>query len=178
MTNKLYSMELIREANVSFPSNLRYEEPLFVYPLFLYVRKVYLLKEDLYIYYRRPGSIVTSEVGNKLLNHPTVQLMLLEDLMNRGELFAEYKDAIEIHFLWSFYCETRIFSARHGVAIPLEYFQGMQKTCRSLFPNWRNNSYMVKEGNSVWPVLESIDKEISTQAELNSLVREVYELLG
>ena len=178
ITNKLYSMDLIREAQVSFPPNLRYEEPLFVYPLFLYAKRVYLLKEDLYIYYRRPGSIVTSEVGDKLLNHPTVQLMLLENLMKRTKLFAEFKNAIEIQFLWSFYCETLMFAGKHGAMLPLEYFQGMQKTCRSVFPNWRNNSYMVRDNNPVWPVLETIDMNISSQGQLNGLVKEVYELLG
>lgn len=178
ITNKLYSMSLVRKADVYFPANLRYEEPLFVYPLFLYAKKVYILEENLYIYYRRTGSIVTSEVGNKLINHPTVQLMLLEELMRRGSLFYEYKEAIEIYFLWSFYCETLIFSRRHGKMIPLEYFKGMQKTCRRFFPDWRNNSYIVKEDNPTWSVLESIDKEISSQEELMELIEEAYILLG
>ncbi len=178
ITNKLYSMKLIREANVAFPVNLRYEEPLFVYPLFLYAKRVYLLKEDLYIYYRRPGSIVTSEVGHKLLNHPTVQLMLLENLLAREDLFYEYKDAIELHFLWSFYCETLIFAGKHGSMLPLDYFNGMQRTCRGIFPNWRNNKYIVKNGNPAWPVLETIDKDILSQVELDRLIEEVCALLG
>ena len=104
--------------------------------------------------------------------------MLLEDLMSREELFTKYKDAIEIYFLWSFYCETLIFSKKHCALLPLEYFQEMQRICRRAFPDWRNNNYMVREGNKVWPVLETIDKEISSQAELNALVSEAYELLG
>ena len=105
ITNKFYSMDLIKRAGVSFPENLRYEEPLFVYPLFLYADRVRLLNDELYYYYRRPGSIVTSEVGKRLLDHPQVQLMLLEDIIKRQELFARVHNAIEIHFWWSFYCD-------------------------------------------------------------------------
>ena len=75
-------MDLIRKAE-GFSENLRYEEPLFVYPMFVYARNVYILKEELYIYNRRQGSIVTSEVRKKLLDHPTVQLMLLEELVKK-----------------------------------------------------------------------------------------------
>lgn len=177
-TNKLYKMALIQEANVKFPAHVKYEEPLFVYPLFLYAKKIYLLNEELYYYYLREGSIVTSEIGKKILDHPNVQLMLLEYLLSRKQLFNEYKDIIEIYFLWTFYCETINFAGAHPDAyIPLDFFDHMQKVCITFFSNWRSNPfiYMIPEGGQT--ILSSITRQFESQQELNSYIREVKDLI-
>ncbi len=178
ITNKLYKMDLVREANVFFPENLRYEEPLFVYPLFLYAKRVFLLRDELYIYHRRQGSIVTSEVGRKLLDHPTVQLMLLEELMKKRNLYDEYKDAIEIYFLWSFYCETLKFAGIHkGAYLPLDYFKQMQNVCLQFCGNWKENPLLGKNQGAVWDILESITENIGTQGQLNDLIEKAAKYL-
>lgn len=177
-TNKLYKMSLIHEAEVKFPAHVKYEEPLFVYPLFLYARKIYLLNEELYYYYLREGSIVTSEIGKKILDHPNVQLMLLEYLLARQSLFNEYRDIIEIYFLWTFYCETISFAgARPDAFIPLDFFCHMQKICITFFSDWQNNPYisMIPEGGKT--ILSSITRQFESQQELNSYIIEVKDLI-
>lgn len=176
--NKFYRMELVRGVNSQFPPLVRYEEPLFVFPLFLYARNIFLLDEELYLYYRRPNSIISSEVDKHILDHPYVQLMLLENIMNRGEIFNQNFDAIELYFLWSFYCETLLFAARTEKSkLPLDFFLQMQEVCRAFFRNWRDNKYIVKENNKAWSVLETIDKNIKTQEEVNELVTYAFEEL-
>ena len=177
-TNKFYRMALIHKAQVKFPAHVKYEEPLFVYPLFLYAKKIYLLNEDLYYYYLREGSIVTSEIGKKILDHPNVQLMLLEYLLSRQQLFNEYRDIIEIYFLWTFYCETISFAGAHTDAfIPLEFFSHMQKVCITFFSNWIENPYisMIPEGGQT--ILSSITRQFKSQQELNSYIQEVKDLI-
>lgn len=177
-TNKFYKMDLILEAGVKFPAHVKYEEPLFVYPLFLYAHKIYLLNEELYYYYLREGSIVTSEIGKKILDHPSVQLMLLEYLLDRQSLFDEYRDIIEIYFLWTFYCETINFAgARPDAFIPLDFFNHMQKICVTFFSDWQNNPYisMIPEGGKT--ILSSITRQFESQQELNSYIIEVKDLI-
>ncbi|MCR4788555.1 MAG: glycosyltransferase [Lachnospiraceae bacterium] len=170
-TNKFYNIETIREARVAFPTGLRYEEPLFVYPLFLYADRVMLLNEDFYLYYFRQGSMVTSQLGKKLLDHPRVQLMLLEYLMERADLFSTYKDIIEIYFLWSFYCETLSFAAGYADAyLPLEFFAYMQEVCRAFFPEWRKNPHIGMIPKEAVKALDMIDTGFESQDKLDEFI--------
>lgn len=171
-TNKLYRLSLVKNAGVRFAENMVYEEPLFVYPLFLYAKRVYIYEAGLYYYYLHEGSIVTSKIGKRILDHPNVQLQLLFDLMDRGSLYEEYRDVIGCYFLWSFYCETFIFAAQHtDAAIPLEYAQLMQKICRVNFPDWRENKFVAQVSEPVKEFLNTIEKDINTQEEVTELVR-------
>lgn len=175
-TNKFYSMELIRKTGVQFAEHVVYEEPLFVYPQFLYVERIYFCEDGLYNYYLHPGSIVTSKIGKMLLDHPKVQLMVLEDCMRRQELFAEYKDVIMCYFLWSYYCETLFFTAENkGAVLPLEYFREMQVICRKLCPDWRDNPQIKRTNDSTKALLETINRDFKTQDELNAFVLDLQE---
>ncbi len=177
-TNKLYRTSLIHEVGARFPEIVRYEEPLFVYPLFLYAKSVFLLDEDLYIYRFREGSTVTSSLGKRVLEHPQVQLMLLEDCMARGDVFIEYRDIIAIYFLWSFYCETISYCGNYKNAVlPLDYFAGMQKICREIFPGWRQNPYIWKIPKGGMIILESIDRSFDSQKDLDYFVEESKALI-
>ena len=98
-TNKFMRREIIQLSGAKFPARAKYEEPLFIYPLFFYANRIYLLNADLYLYYFRPNSMVTSELGKKLLDHPKVQLMLLEYFLSRPDICTEYKDVFEIYFM-------------------------------------------------------------------------------
>lgn len=177
-TNKLYRLELVKEAQVQFPSHCKYEEPLFVYPLFLYARSIYLANREYYLYYFREGSTVTSQIGKRVLDHPKVQLMLLEYLLARKVLFEEYRDVIEIYFLWTFYCETISFAGNYpGAVIPLEYFQYMQEICKSFFGDWKNNPLIAMLPEEGKELLESLSYSFSSQKELNEYIYSVKDLI-
>ncbi len=167
-TNKFIKKELISKAGPKFPARAKYEEPLFIYPLFLYARRVYKLNSDLYHYYFRDGSMITSELGKKLLDHPKVQLMLLEYCMAQGQIYEKYRDIIELYFFWSFYLETISYAGTYNDAfIPLEYFEFMQNVCRNLCRNWKSNPYIEMLPKSGIKALESIERQFNDQAELN-----------
>ena len=170
-TNKFYNTEFVKTANVRFAEKSVYEEPLFVYPLFLYAHRVYLCEEAFYLYYLHAGSIVTSQIGPRILDHPKVQLMLLEDCMKRHELYEEYRDVIECYFLWTYYCETLLFASENmGAVVPIEYFKEMQSICRRLFPNWQENQYIQRLNNKVKKLMSTMDQVYSSQEEVNILI--------
>jgi glycosyltransferase involved in cell wall biosynthesis len=170
-TNKFMRFDLILEADVRFPARVKYEEPLFIYPLFLYAKRVYLLNRELYYYRFRPGSTVTSQLGKKLLDHPKVQLLLLEYCLKRPVLYEEYKDAFEFYFLWSFYLETICFAGRSSEAyLPLGYFEYMQLVCTRYFADWKEN-YMVKQlPERAKNALESMYTKFEDQEQLNAFL--------
>lgn len=169
--NKFYNLDFIKKCEVRFAEDVVYEEPLFVYPLFLYAKKIYLCEEGLYKYHLHPNSIVTSQIGKKILDHPKVQLLVLEDCMKRSELYAEYKDVIACYFLWSFYCETLLFAAEHEEAfVPIEYFNNMQEICMKLFPDWENNSQLKNVDKSTNKLLKSLNYKFASQGNLEDYI--------
>ena len=112
------------------------------------------------------------------MDHPNVQLMLLEYCLARKELFEEYKDIIEIYFLWSFYCETISFAgANIDAFIPLEYFANMQSICKSIFPNWRSNPHLSMVPDKGIEILESIEHKFDSQKELNQYIYDVKDYI-
>ena len=170
-TNKFIRRNIIQLSGAKFPARTKYEEPLFIYPLFLYANRIYLLNADLYLYYFRPNSMVTSELGEKLLDHPKVQLMLLEYFLSRSDICIEYKDVFEIYFLWSFFLETISFAGNNkDVVLPVEYFRYMQEVCKNFCGNWRNNPLIYMIPKDARKALESIDRNFMSQKELNEFV--------
>ena len=171
-TNKFIRRDLILKAEAKFPERRRYEEPLFIYPLFLYATRVLLLNLDLYFYYFRPNSIVTSELGKKLLDHPSVQLMLMEYCLARQDIYNEYKDVIDFYFLWSFYLETICFAGEENTSISLEYFEFMQNVCKKLCGEWRMNPMIQRIPKAGIGVLESIGTHFENQEQLDRFIIE------
>lgn len=170
-TNKIYRLDLVIKAEAKFAEHCVYEEPLFVYPCFLYAERISLITEPLYIYYFHENSTVTSTIGKRLLDHPRVQLELLEYCMNHQDLYVENKDSIELYFLWSYYCETISFASQQPDAkLPLDYFTGMQHVCKTVFPDWRKNPLMKRIPQEVHHVLESIDNHFISQRELDGFI--------
>ncbi|MCR5674238.1 MAG: glycosyltransferase [Lachnospiraceae bacterium] len=170
-TNKFYRTKLVKDAGVRFAEHMVYEEPLFVYPLFLYANRVYLYKEGLYIYHLHEGSVVTSRLGRQLMDHPRVQLMLLYDCMKRTDLYAEYSDVIACYFLWTYYCETILFAGEQTDAvIPLDVLNEMQRVCLTLYPQWRDNPQIRLVDRETRNLLATMEHRFETQEELNRFI--------
>ena len=122
------------------------------------------------------GSTITSAIGNRLYDHPRVQLELLEYCMNHTEIYNEYRDVIGLYFLWSYYLETLCFAAENKNAfLSLEYYVGMQKVCRTFFPDWRSNPLIRQVPDNIFHAFESIDIDLESQEDLNRLIISVSD---
>ncbi len=176
--NKLYLLSLVIETGVKFAEHVVYEEPLFVYPLFLYAKRITLITDPLYIYHIHDNSTVTSQIGKRLLDHPQVQLLTLEDCMRRPKLFNTYRAVIGIYFIWSYYCETLCFAAQHkDASLSLVYFSEMQKICKTLFPDYESFPLYNSLTTNVKKAFETLSEEITSQQELDQLVQRVFSQL-
>ena len=170
-TNKLYRLDIIKKADAKFAEKVIYEEPLFVYPCFLYAKRVSLITDAFYVYNFHQGSTVTSLLGKRVLDHPKVQLLLLEYWLSRPDIFVEYKDVFELYFLWSYYCETICFAFENKVVLPLDYFKGMQEVCIKFFSDWKRNQMMKRIPQNVVEVLQGINHSFNSQEELTEYIQ-------
>ena len=176
-TNKLFRRDIILAAEARFAEHVVYEEPLFVYPCFLYAKRISIITDALYIYNFHAESTVTSQIGKRILDHPKVQLELLEYCIKRPEIYEIYKDVIEVYFLWTYFCETLCFAYQQQVVLPLEYFKGMQNVCTHFFPEWRENSLLRRVPQDVIIAIEGIEREFGTQKELNSYIEHIAKII-
>lgn len=75
--NKLYRRSLIELANVSYAEHTIYEEPLFVYPLLFYAKKIIILDNVLYFY--RQNNIGT--MRHDMEQENTLKCMQMSNLL-------------------------------------------------------------------------------------------------
>ncbi len=173
-TNKFYRTDLVKAAKVRFAEHVVYEEPLFVYPLFAYSERVLITPEEYYQYNLHEGSTMTSKLGKRLMDHPNVQLQLIEDMIERKSVFEKYYYAIMLHFLHSYYAETILFARiNRGDEIELDYFNKMQKVCLTLFPDYADNPLVPVSSLYIQAAIESIGQKIDNKEQLVALTDKV-----
>ena len=142
--NKVYKTEIIRKCGAAFLQGVAYEEPSFVYPLFFYVNKIYLLDAELYFYRMHDSSTMSSYITKpgKLYDHPRVQLFTYKQMQNNTEVYSLYKEEIDFYFLFAFYVETLYFSKMGNLYLGYDFFLLMQNTIRNMIPDWDKNIYV------------------------------------
>lgn len=177
-TNKCYRTEFVREAGTQFAEHCFYEEPLFVFPLFLHLKKYMTITDAPYIYYVHPGSTATSHLASSILDHPTVQLKTLQRCMEEPVLYQNYRDDIARYFLWTFIGETVLWCVeKEGAVLPLAYFQEMQTVCQNLFPDWHDIAERNGWSEAFAHILENCRRSFYSQKELDDWIHEAYTVL-
>ncbi|MCR4895672.1 MAG: glycosyltransferase [Lachnospiraceae bacterium] len=139
---KFYRRDLILRTGSRFAVGKVYEEPLFTYPFLFTANRILFLKENYYKATVREASTMSSTAKLHIMDHPRVQLELLEFLLDRGYL-EEYSEEIEEYFIWSFFYEimTNILAMGTDCVSP-EDLLWLKRTCLELFPNWESNQYI------------------------------------
>ena len=176
--NKFYSMEFVRSTGSRFAEYCIYEEPLFVYPLFLYLKRYMTITDALYIYYVHPGSTATSHLASSILDHPNVQLKTLQRCMKEPALYQKYRDDIALYFLWTFAGETVLWSVeKEGAVLPLDYFREMQNVCQSLFPDWHEIAVKNRWNKALVELFKESQQAFESQEKLDVWTRKILSIL-
>ena len=163
--NKFYRRTMIEESQAQYAEHRIYQEPAFVYPQLFFAKRVYLMKDVFYIIRIHQKSTIqhdTKQEG-RLLDHPKVQFQLLQYLVERSELIADYYNEIEYYFLKTYYVETLCFAGLGNYFFDVSYFKEMQKNVKELFPMWRENPYILNIGEKLIRVLETTEQEYSQE---------------
>ena len=119
---------------------------------------------------------MTSQLGRRLLDHPRVQLELLEDLLCRSEKYSKYREEIEYYFVKSFYIETLVFAYTNGGVITKEFMSYMQSVCKTFFPNASDNIY-IKSDTVFTEAMDSLDTKFEDDKQLKLFEKRLAEKL-
>lgn len=142
---KLFRTSLIREHNIRFAEHLIFEEPSFVVPLKLYVRRWFFLNEMLYIYYMSQGSSMRSDWFDRKWDNTEVWMHLLQELKERGALNRYYTEIEYLFVHWYMMLSLQMWSQREYMA-EVSDLQRLQSTVLASFPTVLQNKYLVKGG--------------------------------
>lgn len=140
--NKLYRHALLKEANVTYAEHVIYEEPLFVYPLLFYAKKI-VITNDIFYYYRQndTGTMRNDMKQEETLRmHATVQLAVW-NFMKQTPFFAEYYEEIKLYFLHTYLYETLYFAKLRGFTISFSFYQELEKTVTAEVTDYETSPY-------------------------------------
>lgn len=140
--NKLYKTKLVKEAGVRFAEGVVYEEPLFVYPLLFFAKKVLILNESYYYYRQNDFGTMRKymENPNTIFEHSRVQEEILDFMMELPE-YMEFFDEIKLYFLHTYIYETLLFAKKRGYNIKYEDFTKLIDKARSHYQNLEIEKY-------------------------------------
>ena len=174
-SSKVYRADLILDHGIHFAEGRFFEEPLFVYPTFFYATSIVFARRHFYHLGERADHTMSSAAQLHLMDHPAVQLELLEFLKEQG-LLSLYHDEIEDYFLWTYFMETILNAGVVKDSLSLDEFTELQKICRSEFPEYENNPYLAEHPQAVREILSGINAVISTQEECNVYLSKMQTL--
>lgn len=141
---KLIRKALLIDNQLLFPENLAYEDCCWGSILHFYVKRVYILEENLYHYFVNKSSIVLRKDAGYHVDYLTIQCMKWEEWERRGFL-AVYREELEYEFLSSCYLAfMKIIFLRYTKPSYSLYLLAKEITL-SHVPDHQQNKY-IKEG--------------------------------
>ena len=174
--DKFYSTDFYRSVGSLFPEHMVYEEPLFVYPMFLYAKKIEILPEYLYNYFIHPNSTVTDTALRRRGDHPAVQLLLLNWLKKDESTYSKYREEIMLYIIWSTFVETLVFTKNDPKSdTAYQFYEYIRSILVSEFPDYTENRYLRMIGYD--EILSYLDRPIDsceTMDKLNALIKKTF----
>ena len=140
--NKLYRHALLKEANVAYAEHVIYEEPLFVYPLLFYAKKIVITNDIFYYYRQNDAGTMRNDMKQEetLRMHATVQLAVW-NFMKQTPFFAEYYEEIKLYFLHTYLYETLYFAKLRGFTVSFSFYQELEKTVTDEVTDYETSPY-------------------------------------
>lgn len=122
--NKIYRRELVETAGVSYAEHVMYEEPLFVYPLLFYAKRIVILPDQFYNYRQNFKGTMHSDMKaqESLMQHASVQMQTWK-FMKHTPFFEHFYEEIKFYFFHTYFYETLFFAGRRNMKLKLEYYQ-------------------------------------------------------
>ena len=173
-TNKLYSVELIDKAGARYAEKAIYEEPEFVYPMFLYAERMVMVDKAYYEYHWHKDSTMTGLLGKRLMDHPKVQLELMTILLESKEIYDEYKEEIDYYFFLSFYVETLLFARAYKRDISMEEMENLQEIIKKITPSINHNEYIIENKNFEW-IVQTVFVECTSEEQIAEIEKGITE---
>lgn len=141
---KLIRKDFLTDNKLVFPENLAYEDCYWGSLLHFYMRRVYILEENLYHYFVNTNSIVLKKDADYHVDYLTIQCMKWKEWEQRGFLNM-YREELEFEFLSSCYLSFMKILFLRFTKPPYSLYLLAKEITLNHVSDYRQNQY-VKEG--------------------------------
>ncbi|MBP3239042.1 MAG: glycosyltransferase family 2 protein [Oribacterium sp.] len=174
--DKLYRTDFYKSVGSLFPEHMVYEEPLFVYPLFLYAMRVEIIPDYLYNYFIHSNSTVTEAALLRRGDHPKVQFLLLEWLKKNAPTYLKYRDEIMFYIIWTSFVETLNFTKNDPKSdTAYQFYEYIRSILVSEFPDYARNRYIrMFDRPEIFEFLSNPIDSCETLDKLNTLIKNIF----
>lgn len=174
--DKLYRTDFYRSVGSQFPEHMIYEEPLFVYPLFLYAQNIEVIPDYLYNYYIHPNSTVTEAALKHRGDHPSVQFLLLNWLKKDLPTYSKYREEIMFYIIWTSFVETLNFTKNDPKSeSAYRFYEYIRSVIISEFPDYYKNRYIkMYDHAEIFEFLSKPIKSKETLERLNTMIKSIF----
>lgn len=140
--NKLYKTELVKAAGVRFAEHVIYEEPLFVYPLLFWAKKIVTMPDRFYYYRQNESGTMWNDMKkmDTIYQHANVQLAVW-NFMKQTKFFEQYYEEIKLYFLHSYLYETLLFAKQRGFTVGVEDFRKLASIAIQEVEDYQSSKY-------------------------------------
>lgn len=138
---KIYRRTFLLEEDLTFPSDLKYDDNYFKGMVFYHAKRIYVIEEYLYHWMVNTESISMQKDDQVHLDRMRIELLKLEEYRNRG-LFATYHDEMEYIFIEQFYVNTFNTICTRSGGVSVELLTYMCQEMKRQFPEYRKNPYI------------------------------------
>lgn len=166
----IYKKELLDDVGMQFEDDIEGEDMVFAYPLLLLADNIaYTLDYGYCSFYRQTNKDVTKKVTGRM----TSQTRMYEILRGNADLYGEYKDIIDAHFVKEYFIRNLKLAraAALGDRLKLKSFEVMQYVTHNLVPKWIENDYIFSFNKDDMKLMCMINSLYSTDEELDQALK-------
>jgi glycosyltransferase involved in cell wall biosynthesis len=171
----IYKKELLDDVGMQFEDDIEDEDMVFSYPLFLLADSIAYTGDYGYCSFFR---LAKRDVTSKVTGRMTSQTRMYEILRGNGDLYNEYKDIIDAHFVKEYFVRNLKLArgANLGDSLRLNSFEVMQYVTHNLVPKWIENDYIFSLNKDEMRLmcmiysLYSSDEELDRELKKDALV--------
>lgn len=163
----IYKKELLDDLGMQFEDDVDDEDMVFTYPLLLLADSIAYTGDYGYCsFFRHNDCDVTKKVTGRM----TSQTRMYEILRGNGDLYSEYKDIIDAHFVREYFVRNLKLARAAGLGdqLKLQTFEVMQYVTHNLIPNWIDNDYIFSFNKDEMKLMCMINSLFSSDEELNN----------
>jgi glycosyltransferase involved in cell wall biosynthesis len=166
----LYSRSLIEEVGVRFSNDVQEENLVFAYPLMLLAEGIAYTSDNGYCFFE---SREYGDVSSRITERMNQQASLFEMLTGTPELYNEYRDEIDAHFIKEYYLRNLKMAraARPDDKLKLSVFEVLQYVTLSIVPKWIENDYIFSLNRDDRNLMLLLGRHFNSEQELDTELR-------
>lgn len=146
--NKLIKTMILKNVNVTFPTDIRSEDLVFTQLLLANIKTLAICEEPLYFYLANRLNNVSSTFDNRIL-HTVMAVDRIRYYYEENGLMSNYKTEIECLTINQFKYELKKVPYIKDNNLAHEIMNSFYQYLKQYFPNWKKNKYYQEYLNSL-----------------------------